>query len=197
MTPGSASKLPLPRRWQSTVSFRQTQRGTSGNEAPLTPPASMNSRKRRSTTSSLSPRQWRNGSARRPAGCISGLTSSDVLDTALAIQLRDACTILLTDLDALANAVRTQAEKYRRTPMIGRTHGVHAEPITFGLKLALWYAELQRDRERVERAREVVSVGKISGAVGTYAHLDPLDRTSCVCATRTDPTCSGLTSRPA
>ena len=103
-----------------------------------------------------------------------GLTSSDVLDTALAIQLRDACTILLTDLDALANAVRTQAEKYRRTPMIGRTHGVHAEPITFGLKLALWYAELQRDRERVERAREVVSVGKISGAVGTYAHLDPL-----------------------
>ena len=102
-----------------------------------------------------------------------GLTSSDVLDTALAILLRDACTLLLTDLAALADAVRTQAEAHRRTPMIGRTHGVHAEPITFGLKLALWYAELQRDRERVERAREVVSVGKISGAVGTYAHLDP------------------------
>ncbi len=70
-------------------------------------------------------------------------------------------------------AVRERAEEYRRTPMIGRTHGVHAEPMTFGLKLALWYAELQRDLDRVLRARDVVSVGKISGAVGTYAHLDP------------------------
>ena len=102
-----------------------------------------------------------------------GLTSSDVLDTALAIQLRGACAILLADLVALADAVRARAEEHRCTPMIGRTHGVHAEPITFGLKLALWYAELQRDRERLERARDVVSVGKISGAVGTYAHLDP------------------------
>ena len=102
-----------------------------------------------------------------------GLTSSDVLDTALAIQLRGACAILLADLVALADAVRARAEEHRCTPMIGRTHGVHAAPITFGLKLALWYAELQRDRERLERARDVVSVGKISGAVGTYAHLDP------------------------
>ena len=109
-----------------------------------------------------------------------GLTSSDVLDTALAIQLRDACTILLTDLAALAEAVRTRAEEHRRTPMIGRTHGVHAEPMTFGLKLVLWYAELERDRERLERAREVVSVGKISGAVGTYAHLDPsIEQSAC------------------
>ena len=102
-----------------------------------------------------------------------GLTSSDVVDTALALQLRAACELLLTDLDALADAVRDRAEEHRHTPMIGRTHGVHAEPITFGLKLAVWFEELRRDRERVVRAREVISVGKISGAVGTYAHLDP------------------------
>ena len=78
-------------------------------------------------------------------------------------------------------AVRTRAEEHRRTPMIGRTHGVHAEPMTFGLKLALWYAELQRDLDRVLRARDVVSVGKISGAVGTFAHLDPSIEAS-VCA---------------
>ena len=102
-----------------------------------------------------------------------GLTSSDVLDTALAVQLGDACAILLTDLAALTAAVRDRALEHRRTPMIGRTHGVHAEPMTFGLKLALWYAELERDRERLERARDGVTVGKISGAVGTYAHLEP------------------------
>jgi adenylosuccinate lyase len=73
----------------------------------------------------------------------------------------------------LAAAIRRRAEEHRRTPMIGRTHGVHAEPMTFGVKLALWYAEIARDHERVRRAREVVSVGKISGAVGMFAHLDP------------------------
>jgi adenylosuccinate lyase len=102
-----------------------------------------------------------------------GLTSSDVLDTALAIQLREACQLLLVDLDQLAASVRRRAEEHRRTPMIGRTHGIHAEPMTFGVKLALWYAELERDRQRLVRAREVVSVGKISGAVGMFAHLDP------------------------
>jgi adenylosuccinate lyase len=102
-----------------------------------------------------------------------GLTSSDVLDTALALQMRAACDQILADLDAAAEAVRRRALEHRHTPMIGRTHGVHAEPMTFGLKLALWYAELQRDRVRVVRAREAVSVGKISGAVGTFAHLDP------------------------
>ncbi|HWB31014.1 MAG TPA: adenylosuccinate lyase, partial [Vicinamibacterales bacterium] len=102
-----------------------------------------------------------------------GLTSSDVLDTALAIQMRQACDLILTDVDALLDAVATRAEEHRRTPMIGRTHGVHAEPMTFGVKLALWHAELQRDRVRVERARETVSVGKLSGAVGMFAHLDP------------------------
>jgi adenylosuccinate lyase len=102
-----------------------------------------------------------------------GLTSSDVLDTALALQMREACALIVKDLAALMEAVRDRAEEHRHTPMIGRTHGVHAEPMTFGLKLALWYAELQRDLDRVLRARDIVSVGKISGAVGTFAHLDP------------------------
>jgi adenylosuccinate lyase len=102
-----------------------------------------------------------------------GLTSSDVLDTALALQMRQACDIVLVDLDGLLAAVARRADEHRRTPMIGRTHGVHAEPMTFGVKLALWYAELQRSRERVVRARTTVSVGKLSGAVGMFAHLDP------------------------
>ena len=102
-----------------------------------------------------------------------GMTSSDVIDTAHALQMREACDLLLADLDALAAAVRQRADEHRRTPMIGRTHGVHAEPMTFGLKLALWFTELLRDRERLVRARETIGVGKLSGAVGTYAHLDP------------------------
>ena len=102
-----------------------------------------------------------------------GLTSSDVVDTAQAIQMRDACDLIVKDIATLMEAVRGRAEEHRRTPMIGRTHGVHAEPMTFGLKLALWYAELQRDLDRVLRARDTISVGKISGAVGTFAHLDP------------------------
>ena len=102
-----------------------------------------------------------------------GLTSSDVLDTALAIQMREACDLVLQDIEALLKAVHARAEEHRKTPMIGRTHGVHAEPMTFGVKLALWYAELERGRERIRRAREAVAVGKISGAVGMFAHLDP------------------------
>jgi len=102
-----------------------------------------------------------------------GLTSSDVVDTAQALQMREACDVILKDLDELANAIRDRAIEHRRTPMIGRTHGVHAEPMTFGLKLALWYSEVQRDVERVRRARAGVSVGKLSGAVGTFAHLAP------------------------
>jgi len=102
-----------------------------------------------------------------------GLTSSDVIDTAQALQMREACDLILKGLRGLMDAVRTRAEEHRRTPMIGRTHGVHAEPMTFGLKLALWYAELSRDVVRVERAREAISVGKLSGAVGTFAHLPP------------------------
>jgi adenylosuccinate lyase len=102
-----------------------------------------------------------------------GLTSSDIIDTAQALQMRESCDLIVKDLAALLEAVRTRAEEHRRTPMIGRTHGVHAEPMTLGVKLALWYAELQRNLDRVLRARETVSVGKISGAVGTFAHLDP------------------------
>ncbi len=102
-----------------------------------------------------------------------GLTSSDVLDTAQAIQMREACGLVIRGVGVLMEAVRERADEYRRTPMIGRTHGVHAEPMTFGLKLALWYSQLQRDLDRLLRARDAVSVGKISGAVGTFAHLDP------------------------
>ena len=102
-----------------------------------------------------------------------GLTSSDVLDTALALQMREACGLILDGLDGALEAVAERAREHRDTPMIGRTHGVHAEPMTFGLKLAVWHAELGRARTRLERAREAVSVGKLSGAVGVYAHLEP------------------------
>src|SRR5881394_670842 len=102
-----------------------------------------------------------------------GMTSSDAIDTAQALQMREACDLLLKDLDLLTDAIRDRALEHRRTPMIGRTHGVHAEPMTFGLKLALWYAEVGRDIERVRRARAVVGVGKLSGAVGTFGHLPP------------------------
>jgi adenylosuccinate lyase len=102
-----------------------------------------------------------------------GMTSSDVIDTAQALQMREGCDLILKDLDALLDAIRDRALEHRHTPMIGRTHGVHAEPMTFGLKLALWYAEVGRDIERVRRARDVVGVGKLSGAVGTFAHLPP------------------------
>jgi adenylosuccinate lyase len=102
-----------------------------------------------------------------------GLTSSDVVDTAQALQMVEACDLILVNLRALAVAIEARAQEHRHTPMIGRTHGVHAEPMTFGLKMAMWYAEVQRDIVRVQRAREAVRVGKISGAVGTFAHLDP------------------------
>jgi adenylosuccinate lyase len=102
-----------------------------------------------------------------------GLTSSDVLDTGLALQLRAAADILLGRLERLLAVVKRLALQHRDTVMAGRSHGVHAEPVTFGLKLAVWAFELDRDRERLRRARETVSVGAISGAVGTYAMVDP------------------------
>ena len=111
-----------------------------------------------------------------------GLTSSDVVDTALSLLMRDACELIALDVTALMDAVRERAFQHKDTPMIGRTHGVHAEPMTFGLKMALWHAELQRDLARVERARQTISVGKLSGAVGTFSHLPPeIEET--VCAT--------------
>jgi adenylosuccinate lyase len=102
-----------------------------------------------------------------------GMTSSDILDTGLAVQLRDAATLILEGVDELMAEIKGKAFEHRNTLMIGRTHGVHAEPITFGLKMAVWYEETRRCRERLDRARETVSVGKISGAVGTYATLPP------------------------
>src|SRR2546423_13351936 len=102
-----------------------------------------------------------------------GMTSSDLLDTALALQLRDAVDLLLEKLERLLAMTRGRALEHRSTVMIGRTHGVHAEPTTFGHKLALWAFELGRDRERLRRAREAISVGKISGVVGTYSKVDP------------------------
>src|SRR5690606_28784935 len=109
-----------------------------------------------------------------------GLTSSDVLDTALALQMREACDLILADIDALQEAIERRAFEHRRTPMIGRTHGVHAEPMSLGVKLALWHAEMHRGRARIVRARDAVAVGKISGAVGMFAHLDP-DIEAAVC----------------
>jgi len=102
-----------------------------------------------------------------------GLTSSDVLDTTLAVQLTESVTILLDDLKRLRKAVADQARRFKMTPMIGRSHGVHAEPITFGLKLALMFDEFGRAEERLTQTRERIRVGKISGAVGTHAHVDP------------------------
>jgi adenylosuccinate lyase len=102
-----------------------------------------------------------------------GLTSSDVVDTALAMLMRDACDLIASGLERLLEAVRERAFRHRHAPMIGRTHGVHAEPMTFGVKMALWFAELQRQRERVARARATIAVGKLSGAVGTFSHLPP------------------------
>jgi len=102
-----------------------------------------------------------------------GLTSSDVGDTALAFQMKQAVEILIEDVKLLRKVIAKKAQKYKFTPCMGRTHGVHAEPTTFGLKLALMYDEFGRALERLERARAVIAVGKISGAVGTHAHLSP------------------------
>ena len=109
-----------------------------------------------------------------------GLTSSDVVDTALALQVRDAGALVLEGLDRAFAAVIARAEEHRDTLMIGRTHGVHAEPTTFGLKLAVWAFELERARERLADAVEGLRVGKLSGAVGNYAATDPeLERLAC------------------
>jgi len=102
-----------------------------------------------------------------------GLTSSDVVDTANALLLRDACDILLKKIDPLLDVLKRRAMEFKHTPQIGRTHGIHAEPTSFGLTFALWYDEMRRNRERLMKARETVAVGKISGAVGAFAHLDP------------------------
>ena len=110
-----------------------------------------------------------------------GLTTNDVWDTATALQLRAAADLLLAGQERLREALRTTALRYRETLTVGRTHGVHAEPTTFGLKVAVWYVEAGRNLERLRRAGEVVAVGKLSGAVGNFAHVDP-DLEDDVCA---------------
>jgi adenylosuccinate lyase len=102
-----------------------------------------------------------------------GLTSSDVVDTALALQITRALDRILTAVSALESAVARRAREFAETPTVGRTHGIHAEPTTFGAKLALWALQLRRDRDRLVRARDVIAVGKLSGAVGTYSNVDP------------------------
>ncbi|EKD22113.1 MAG: hypothetical protein ACD_87C00148G0002 [uncultured bacterium] len=102
-----------------------------------------------------------------------GLTSSDILDTSLALLLREAADILIEDLDNLIATLKKKAFDYKNTLMIGRSHGIHAEPITFGLKMALWYTEMERNRARMIRARETINTGKLSGAVGTFSFIDP------------------------
>ncbi|TAN61623.1 adenylosuccinate lyase, partial [bacterium] len=102
-----------------------------------------------------------------------GLTSSDLLDTALALQAREASDILIEDLERLLKVLAQKARRYKDMVCIGRTHGIHAEPVTFGLKLALMYDETKRNLERLKRAKEEISVGKISGAVGTYSNIEP------------------------
>ncbi len=102
-----------------------------------------------------------------------GLTSSDILDTSFALLLRDASFLIIEGLKELMDTIKEKAFEYKHTPMIGRSHGIHAEPITFGLKLALWYSEMKRNLKRLEQALDVISYGKVSGAVGTYANVPP------------------------
>jgi adenylosuccinate lyase len=102
-----------------------------------------------------------------------GVTSYDIEDTAMAIRMRQSADLIIDDLEKLAEVVAKRAKEHKMTPMIGRTHGVHAEPVTFGFKMAVWYSQIQRDIERVKAAREAISYGKISGAVGIFGNIDP------------------------
>lgn len=102
-----------------------------------------------------------------------GLTSSDILDTALSVMMAEAADILISDAEKLMTALKEKALKHKNTPMIGRSHGIHAEPISFGLKMALFYKEMERNLQRLREARDIIAVGKISGSVGTFANVDP------------------------
>jgi adenylosuccinate lyase len=126
-----------------------------------------------------------------------GLTSSDVLDTATAVVLRDATSVVETELSRLREVARRLAQQHRSTPMVGRSHGIHAEPITFGFKVAGWYAELTRDGERLARAREGIAVGKISGAVGSHANISAeVERLVCeALGLQPDPAATQVVSR--
>ena len=177
---GWRSKLSPAKRWPSSARFRRRTRLKYGNARASRFPKSSRSRNGPTTTSS---HFWK--TSRRPSGPAArwihqGLTSSDILDTTLAVQLTEAAQILLDDLKRTARRVANQARKYKMTPMIGRSHGIHAEPITFGLKLALMFDEFGRAEERLAQTTERIRVGKLSGAVGTHAHLDPaIERAVC------------------
>ena len=112
-----------------------------------------------------------------------GMTSSDVLDTALAVQLKQSANLILKELSVFKDVLERQAKKYKLTPTIGRSHGIHAEPLTFGLKIANWYEEIKRNMDRLKRARQGIAYGQISGAVGTFACIDP-DVEEYVCSRR-------------
>src|SRR4030043_1488293 len=103
-----------------------------------------------------------------------GLTSSDILDTALALLMRDASDLIMKDIRELMDVLKKQAQKYKDTPVMGRSHGVHAEPMTFGLKFALWFEDMTRNLGRMKRAKEVISVGKLSGGVGHFSNIPPI-----------------------
>jgi adenylosuccinate lyase len=102
-----------------------------------------------------------------------GLTSSDILDTALALQMKEAADLIIKDIKGLMEVIKAQAYKYKDTLMIGRSHGVHAEPMTFGLKCALWYEDMRRNLSRMKNAKDIISIGKLSGAVGTFSNIQP------------------------
>ena len=102
-----------------------------------------------------------------------GLTSTDVVDTAQALLIKEASELIEKELLGLLSTLKAQALRYKRVPAIGRTHGIHAEPVTFGLKLAVWYSEMERNLQRFHRARETLEVGKLSGPVGSFSHLPP------------------------
>ena len=157
-------RMPLPSENAPRFRFRRSPRSRSGQ-------ITMSSRFLRTWPLSVGPAaRWMH----------QGLTSSDILDTTLAVQLTEAASILIDGLEGLAARSRLQARKFKMTPMIGRSHGIHAEPITFGLKLALMFDEFGRAEQRLAETTERIRVGKLSGAVGTHAHLDPaIERTVC------------------
>ncbi|MBE9527907.1 MAG: adenylosuccinate lyase [Proteobacteria bacterium] len=102
-----------------------------------------------------------------------GLTSSDVLDTALGLLLKESAELIISDIEKLLEVIEVRAQEHKKTVMMGRSHGIHAEPMTFGLKMALWYAEMERNLERMQKAKKAVACGKLSGAVGTFSQTDP------------------------
>jgi adenylosuccinate lyase len=126
-----------------------------------------------------------------------GLTSSDILDTSLALLMREAAEIIKEDLTRLLKVIKDLAHRHKETLMIGRSHGIHGEPITFGLKMAIWYEETKRNLQRMHEAQEAISVGKLSGSMGTFAHLDPVVEVYVCskCGLKADPVSSQIIQR--